>query len=38
MLNNLKKVEGSRPKKQTIWIQWNYIGVVDFNQNIEKSA
>lgn len=33
-----QKVEGSRTKKQTIWIQWNYIGVVDINQNIEKSA
>lgn len=33
-----QKVEGSRTKKQTIWIQWNYIGVVDINQNAEKSA
>lgn len=33
-----QKIEGSRTKKQTIWIQWNYIGVVDINQNIEKSA
>lgn len=33
-----QKVEGSRTKKQTIWIQWNYIGVVDINKNIERSA
>lgn len=33
-----QKVEGTRTKKQTIWIQWNYIGVVDINQNTEKSA
>ncbi len=33
-----QKVEDSRTKKQTIWIQWNYIGVVDINQNTEKSA
>ncbi len=33
-----QKVEGSRTKKQTIWIQWNYIGVLDINQNTEKSA
>lgn len=33
-----QKVEGARTKKQTIWIQWNYIGVVDINQNTEKSA
>ena len=33
-----QKVEGSRTKKPTIWIQWNCIGVVDINQNIEKSA
>lgn len=33
-----QKVEGSRTKKQTIWIQWNYIGVVDTNKNTEKSA
>lgn len=33
-----QKVEGSRTKKQTIWIQWNYIGVVNINKNIEKSA
>ncbi len=33
-----QKVEATRTKKQTIWIQWNYIGVVDINQNTEKSA
>lgn len=27
-----QKVEGSRTKKQTIWIQWNYIGVVDMGK------
>ncbi|HGD6382220.1 TPA: DUF4368 domain-containing protein [Streptococcus agalactiae] len=24
-----EKVAGTRTKKQTIWIQWNYIGAVD---------
>ena len=33
-----EKVLGTRTKKQTIWIQWNYIGVVDIPQNKEKSA
>lgn len=33
-----QKIEGSKTKKQTIWIQRNYIGVVDINKNIEKSA
>lgn len=33
-----QKVEGARTKKQTIWIQWNYIGVVNINKNTEKSA
>lgn len=28
------KIEGSRTRKQTIWIYWNYIGILD----IEKSA
>lgn len=31
-----QKIEGSRTKKQTIWIQWNYIGVVNINKNTEK--
>lgn len=29
-----EKVEGTRIKKQTIWIYWNYIGILD----IEKTA
>ena len=33
-----QKEESSRTKKQIIWIQWNYIGAVDINQNEEKSA
>ncbi|WP_396190790.1 DUF4368 domain-containing protein [Fannyhessea vaginae] len=24
-----EKIAGTRTKKQTIWIQWNYIGAVD---------
>jgi len=24
-----KKISGTRSKKQTIWIQWDYIGAVD---------
>ncbi len=33
-----QKIEGSRTKKQTIWIQRNYIGVVNINKNTEKSV
>ncbi|MGO4896337.1 DUF4368 domain-containing protein [Clostridium perfringens] len=29
-----EKIEGTRTKKQTIWIYWNYIGILD----IEKTA
>lgn len=33
-----EKIPCTRTKKQTIWIQWNYIGVVNINPNAEKSA
>lgn len=33
-----EKIPCTITKKQTIWIQWNYIGVVNINPNTEKSA
>lgn len=33
-----EKIAGTCTKKQTIWIHWNYIGVVDLPQTNEKSA
>lgn len=33
-----EKIPGTKTKKQTIWIQWNYIAAIDIPPNKEKSA